>query len=114
MLLVEDDPATAGALHSILSRKGWVVTVAGTLAEALVQIRQPPPDWVVLDLMLPDGDGLALLRKIRSDRLDVRVAVTTGSADGSQLDAVLELGPELFLTKPIDLLDLLNGLSGCA
>ena len=108
--MVEDDPATSAALRSILARKGWEVAVASTLAEALGLLRSPL-DWVVLDLMLPDGDGLALLRKIRSERLSIRVAVTTGSMDVSQLDAVVALGPELFLSKPIDLPELLRGLA---
>lgn len=115
MLLVEDDPATAGALRAILSRKGWAVEVAGTLAEALGLVgRAPPPDWLVLDLMLPDGDGVSLLRKIRADGLTVRVAVTTGSADRSRLDAVAALRPDLFLSKPIDLGELLGAMAGGA
>jgi DNA-binding response OmpR family regulator len=108
--LVEDDPATSGALRVILGRKGWQVVVVSTVAEALALLDGPSFRWLVLDLMLPDGDGTALLRKIRDERLDTRVAVTTGSSDAARLRAVTELRPELFLVKPIDLPALLQGL----
>ncbi len=84
--------------------------VAGTLGEAL-RLTRPALDWVVLDLMLPDGDGVTLLKKIRSEKLAIRVAVTTGSADMTRLRTVADLAPEMFLTKPIDLPQLLEGLA---
>jgi DNA-binding response OmpR family regulator len=107
LLLVEDDLATSSALRSILGRRGWVVDVAGTLAEALSLLDpQRLPAWVMLDLMLPDGDGLTVLRKIRADGLDVKVVVSTAASDRQRLDAVSRLAPDLVLCKPIDLSEL--------
>ena len=107
--MVEDDRATSNALRRIFLRKGWDVVHATTVAEALTLL-DPRPDCVILDLMLPDGDGTAVLQAIRSHHLPIRVAVTTGASDPIRLKAVAQLGPEVLLRKPIDLADLLRGL----
>lgn len=110
MLLVEDDPATSKALSAICRRRGWDVRVAATLEETW-PILTEKPDVVVLDLMLPDGDGLDILSRVREDNLPTRVVVTTGSHDPERLHAVLALEPDLFLTKPINLQELLDGVA---
>jgi DNA-binding response OmpR family regulator len=110
--LVEDDRPTAKAMLALLTRAGWEVTVARTLAEALARLDASTPDWVVLDLMLPDGDGTALLQRVRREGIRTRVAVTTGSIDAHRLHTVAQLGPDLFLTKPIRIADLFKVLNG--
>jgi CheY-like chemotaxis protein len=100
--LVEDDPATRKALLGILDRQGWEVWGASTLAEALSLVARDP-DCVVLDLMLPDGEGTAVLEKIRAEGRRALVVVTTGSIDTVRLDCALRLKPAALLTKPIDL-----------
>ncbi len=109
LLLVEDDLATSHSLRAFLTRKGWDVQVAETLAEGFRHLENSP-EWLILDLMLPDGDGTSLLKKVRDEKLNVRVAVTTGSSDSTRLGKVNELLPDLFLTKPIDLDALFEGL----
>ena len=111
LLLVEDDPSTASAMRRILKRWGWDVTVAETVAAAVQYLRgSSPPQCVVLDLMLPDGDGTNVLRLIRRQGIATRVIVTSGSSDPSRLGEVASLKPELFLAKPIDLNALYKGL----
>ena len=68
------------------------------------------PEYVVLDLMLPDGDGVVLLRAIRAGGRPTRVAVTTGSIEKARLASVRLLKPDVLLFKPITLEDLLRGL----
>jgi DNA-binding response OmpR family regulator len=102
VLLVEDDPATARALRSILARRGWSVQVASTVAEAS-PLLDPAPAWLLLDLMLPDGDGTVILRRVREERLCTRVIITTGSSDRERLREVRALLPDLLLSKPIKL-----------
>ena len=109
VLLVEDDPATSKALSAICRRRGWDVTVAATLAETWPVLTQTP-DVVVIDLMLPDGDGLDILSRVRAENIPARVVVTTGSSDPARIRAVRALAPDLFLTKPINLQDLLDGM----
>jgi DNA-binding response OmpR family regulator len=109
VLLVEDDPATSKALTGLLGRRGWDVRNVSTIADAL-RLLEWNPDCLVLDLMLPDGDGTVILAKIRAENLPIRVAVTTGSSDAIRLNRALNLKPEVLLTKPVNLAELLEGL----
>jgi CheY-like chemotaxis protein len=110
LLLVEDDRATYTALRGILTLRGWQVAVATTLAEAIRAV-QDRPDAVVLDLMLPDGDGLAVLQQIRRTASEIPVVVTTGTVDDTRLAAVRRLEPAALLRKPIVVADLLKAIS---
>ena len=109
ILIVEDDHATYSALRSILTHYGYEVLLATTVAEADALL-DTLPDVMVLDLMLPDGDGASLLRRVRDERLPVRVSVTTGMDDPEHLRQVQRLEPEFLLKKPIDLDQLLRTL----
>jgi len=104
LLIVEDDVAMRTVWQVVFSQRGWDVTVAVTLAEGLAAL-DPPPDYLILDLRLPDGGGEAILRKVRDDKLKTRVAVTTGSDNRDQLRLVKSLGPEAFFEKPINVAD---------
>jgi CheY-like chemotaxis protein len=114
ILLIEDDRATHNALRALFTRRGWEVTVVTTIAEALPRLDgtwpDPPPDVVILDLMLPDGDGTAILRHVVAAALPTRMIVTTGSNDPARLAAVEKLHPDALLRKPIDLPTLLRHL----
>jgi len=105
LLVVEDDSSTRNALRRIFIHKGWRVLVASNVAEGMAQL-EPPPDCVILDLMLPDAGGEVILRKIRDDRLPTRVAVCTGTHDPARLKEVAELAPDALLRKPIELDDI--------
>jgi len=100
MLLVEDDRTTCDLLCSIFAHHGWEVEVATTVADGLARL-DPPPDLLVLDLSLPDGDGTELLRQVRSAHLPTCVAVTTGY-DPARLRAVSQWAPDALLQKPIE------------
>jgi DNA-binding response OmpR family regulator len=108
--VVEDDAVTAMALRTILRRSGWEVEVAATVAEAM-RLLHNSPSAIVLDLMLPDGDGAMILEFVRKSKAAIRVAVTTGASDPDRLARLAELSPDLVLRKPIDLGALLRGLN---
>jgi DNA-binding response OmpR family regulator len=102
MMIVEDDPATRRAFGAAFSRSGWVVRTAATVAEALDLLgRGPEPDGMILDLILPDGDGLDVLRRVRDAGLRARVAVCTGTSDPMLLMRARALKPDLLLIKPV-------------
>ena len=109
MLIVEDDAVSASALRSILTRKGCDVLAASSVAEA-VPLLARPLDVLLLDLMLPDGDGAAVLRELRKRPTTIRVVVTTSLADPARLREVQDLRPHRVLRKPIDLVDLLDAI----
>jgi DNA-binding response OmpR family regulator len=107
VLLVEDDLVTASALIAILKRRGFDVLLATTVAQGMAMLAREPA-YVVLDLMLPDGDGISLLQHVREQHLPVRVLVTTAVSDPGRLAAVRGLAPDVVMQKPIDLHDLLK------
>lgn len=101
-LVVEDDNSTCTALALIVSHLGHEVDSARTLKEAFAKLGWNP-SFVILDLMLPDGNGIELLRRIKAEDLPIRVAITTGMDEPTFLAEVAALGPQVFLRKPIDL-----------
>ena len=102
LLVVEDDTTTREALRRIFKLKGWTVSVASTVEEGL-SLLDPPPQFVILDLMLPDQGGEVLLAKIRSDGMPTRVAICTGVNDPARIAALSALRPDGILQKPVEL-----------
>jgi DNA-binding response OmpR family regulator len=101
VLVVEDDPACGEVLRRALAHRGWVVTVARTVAEAMESLN-PPPHCILLDLVLPDGPGEDVLRKVREQHLPTNVAVCTGTDDPVRLALVKGMDPAALFLKPID------------
>ncbi len=99
VLLIEDEDSISEPLAAALQREGFAPAVAGTMAEGLESFRTHPPDLLLLDVMLPDGDGRDALRQIRSTS---RTPVIMLTARGDEMDRVigLELGADDYVTKP--------------
>jgi DNA-binding response OmpR family regulator len=98
-LVVEDDSSSRRALTLLLKLRGFHASYATTQAEALRCLAEHPL-CVLLDLMLPDGNGAEVLAHIRRHRLPIRVAVTSGAANWeSLLDGVR---PDAYFAKPLD------------
>ncbi len=107
VLVVEDEPVLAEVVGRALERAGMAVTLARSCSEARAALAQRTPDLVILDLKLPDGDGLALLRELRRATLPPTVpviAVTAGFVTRSELR---RNGVQAFLPKPYDVRHLL-------
>lgn len=104
ILVVDDEPAIVRAVRANLSRHGFRVDVATTGQEAL-EHAQARPDLILLDLGLPDGDGLEVIRSIR-EQSDTPIIVL--SARGAEREKVraLDLGADDYLTKPFGLEEL--------
>jgi two-component system, OmpR family, response regulator len=107
ILLVEDEPEMADTLRKVLEKERFIVDSAGDLATAEKTIDHDLHDLVILDRTLPDGDGLALMRKLRTGATHVPVIVL--SARGSLADRVhgLDQGADDYLPKPFALEELL-------
>ena len=101
ILIVDDDKASSETLRRLLVHRGWVVTVAECVTEALTKL-DPPPLCVLLDLMLPDGDGEEILRKVREEGLATKVVVCTGTVDPVRLAFVKGMDAVALFQKPID------------
>ncbi len=99
VVVIDDDPHVRRFLRATLTGHGHVVHEATTVAEGLAAIVDHHPVIVLLDLGLPDGDGLTLLRSVRADS---KVPVIVLSARGQEGDkvAALDSGADDYLTKP--------------
>jgi CheY-like chemotaxis protein len=109
VLLVEDDVPSANALRVILTMHGCEVVIARTLEQGLDLLRTNPT-VIILDMMLPDGDGIEILIRVREANLPIKVAVTTAICDPSRLTAIRRYKPDGILSKPLDLGELLRAI----
>ena len=96
---MEDERSIAEPFARMLGREGFVATVAATAAGALEAFDREPPDLVLLDLNLPDGDGRDVARELRSRS---RVPIIMLTARGTETDRVvgLEIGADDYVVKP--------------
>ncbi len=99
VLFVEDEESISGPFSSALAREGFDPVVAGSLADARAELARGMPDLVLLDLMLPDGDGRDLARELRASS---EVPIIMLTARGTELERVvgLELGADDYVVKP--------------
>jgi len=109
LLLVEDDPRLADMLSEYLGEAGFRVTVAGLGATALAHLSGTEFDAVILDLMLPDMDGLDVCRQVRTAS-DTPVLMLTARGDAIDRIVGLELGADDYLPKPFEPRELLARL----
>jgi two-component system, OmpR family, response regulator CpxR len=102
LLLIDDDQELCELLTSWLSQEGFHVRACHDGLSARKALSESSPDAVVLDVMLPDGSGLELLKQLRNDHPDLPVLML--SARGEPLDRILglELGADDYLAKPCD------------
>lgn len=102
ILIVEDEPDIAELIEFHLSREGFPTRIAPSGRVAMDMIRREPPRLVVLDIMLPDLDGLEVCRRLRRDARLRRIPVILVTARGEESDVVtgLEVGAEDYITKP--------------
>jgi DNA-binding response OmpR family regulator len=109
LLLVDDDARLAAMLGDYLRGHGYEVDVAGTLAAGRGQLQRAPYDLLLLDLMLPDGDGLDLTRELRADGATRHLPLLMLTARGEPMDRVvgLEIGADDYLPKPFEPRELL-------
>jgi two-component system phosphate regulon response regulator OmpR len=112
LLLVDDDTRLTGLVGDYLRAQGYDVDAAGSLAAGRERLRAGGYDALVLDLMLPDGDGLDLTRELRADPRTRRLPLLMLTARGEPMDRIvgLELGADDYLPKPFEPRELLARL----
>jgi two-component system response regulator HydG len=101
LLLVDDDAAVLRAIGEYFERTGYEVWREATGEQGLETFRRVRPDVVLLDLHLPDANGLVVLERLRSD--NASVILLTGQGDIETAVRAMQLGAENFLTKPVDM-----------
>lgn len=113
ILIVDDDTDTLSTLCTLVEQEGFSTTGASSLAEARQCIAQQKPDVVLLDLVLPDGDGMDLFQDVES-RASMEIVLVTGHASIETSVQALRLGAADYLIKPINIKQLKSVLSRIA
>jgi CheY-like chemotaxis protein len=113
ILIAEDEAITRLALRQLLESEGYHCAEAADGREAVDIARQQPPRLLLLDLMMPELDGFAVARQLRSNRATrgVRILLLTGRNDRSARAEARRTHCELMLTKPLDFDGLLDVIS---
>ncbi len=109
LLLIDDDHRLAAMVGDYLSGHGFEVDAAGTLADGRARLAGAAYEALILDLMLPDGDGLDLTRELRADARTRRLPLLMLTARGEPTDRIvgLEIGADDYLPKPFEPRELL-------
>ncbi|HRA04116.1 MAG TPA: response regulator transcription factor, partial [Arachnia sp.] len=112
ILTVDDEPSLIELLSMAMRYEGWEVHTASTGTDAVRVAREAQPDALVLDMMLPDFDGLEVMRRIRAEQPDVPVIFLTARDGVSDRVAGLTAGGDDYVTKPFSLEEVIARLRG--
>jgi two-component system OmpR family response regulator len=112
VLVVDDEPSLAELLASVLRYEGWEIRTAADGASAVRAAREFKPDAVVLDIMLPDFDGLEVMRRVRAGSPHVCVLFLTARDAVEDRVAGITAGGDDYVTKPFSLEEVLARLRG--
>lgn len=104
--VVEDDPDFRELLRDVLQRAGWTVDLADDGIAALSRIRRVIPDLIILDLMMPNLDGVEVLKLLRSTEVGRQIPVVV--ATGTRVDDAVRDLASAVLVKPFDIQELLR------
>ncbi|MGC9993520.1 MAG: response regulator transcription factor [Candidatus Cybelea sp.] len=107
VLVLEDEPLIVEVLESYLRAGGFETTLCGTVAEAFAALARSQPDVMILDVSLPDGSGLDVLRETRASGSLLPTIVLTARGEESDRIVGLELGADDYVTKPFSPRELL-------
>lgn len=106
ILVVDDEPSIVDSVATVLRYEGFEVDVAHSGRIALQKAQEVRFDLIVLDVMLPDLDGLEVTRRIRSDGLDIPVLFLTAKTDVEDRVAGLTVGGDDYVSKPFSLMEI--------
>ncbi|GAA3863682.1 response regulator transcription factor [Tessaracoccus defluvii] len=112
VVAVDDEPSLIELLSMAMRYEGWDVHTATTGTEAVRVAREVRPDALVLDMMLPDFDGLEVMRRVRTEQPDVPVIFLTARDGVADRIAGLTAGGDDYVTKPFSLEEVIARLRG--
>ena len=112
ILAVDDEPSLIELLAMAMRYEGWDVHTASSGTDAVKAAREVQPDALVLDMMLPDFDGLEVMRRVRTEQPDVPVIFLTAKDGVSDRIAGLTAGGDDYVTKPFSLEEVIARLRG--
>src|SRR5690554_1443569 len=102
LLLVDDDQPFLNRLERAMDKRGFIVSVADSVAAGLAAVKAGPPAFAVVDLRLEDGNGLEVVSALHEKRPDARAVVLTGYGNIATAVTAVKLGAVDYLAKPSD------------
>jgi len=110
VLVVEDDLMNMRLAQHILEVEGHTVLKAATAHEALAQVESTLPDLILMDVQLPDMDGMTVVRILRENAItrDIIILALTACAMKGDRERMLRMGCDGYISKPIDIQDFIN------
>ncbi|MPY81466.1 MAG: response regulator, partial [Actinophytocola sp.] len=110
VLVVDDEPEIRDLLTDLLKEEGYAVRTAESAATATAAIQKDLPDLVMMDVQLPDQDGIALLKQLKRDHSELEIIVMTAFGGSSTAIKAMEHGAYDYVTKPFEIDDLIATL----
>ena len=109
ILVVEDEAPIREMLCFVLEQKGYETVEAEDYADGLAKVREPYPELIVLDWMMPGGSGIQFLKQLKQDEMTRQIPVVMLTARGEEEDKVrgLEAGADDYITKPFSTQEML-------
>ena len=107
ILVVDDEPSIRRLLHTGLGTQGYTIVEAENARHAVERLATNKPDLIVLDLGLPDRNGLELLRDLREGGIEIPVVILSSRTDELGIVQALELGADDYVTKPFSMNELI-------
>ncbi|HID52125.1 MAG TPA: response regulator [Anaerolineae bacterium] len=103
VLIVDDEQMTRSLLRMMLQREDYRIYEAGDGVEALTAVHQYRPDLILLDVMMPNMDGLTVCKRLREDvkTADMPIILLSAKTQSSAIREGLQAGADLYLTKPV-------------
>jgi len=102
LLIVDDDRPFLNRLAKAMSSRGFSVSIAETVSDALAFVRNDPPTFAIIDMRLSDGNGLDVITELKLQRPEARGIILTGYGNISSAVIAVKLGAFDYLAKPVD------------
>jgi len=114
LIIVDDNPDVCHIVDYVARRCGYRVTLAHTMTEAIARLDSEAVDGLILELILPDGSGLDIVHYVRRKNPHMPILATASTSGGFTMGKALEEGVNIFITKPIAVDELIQGLGKMA
>lgn len=111
VLIIDDETDICFLLSAILTNSGYITQYAHSLKDGLDKINEHPPDVILLDVNLPDGNGLDFVPVIKKHYSDSRLVIMSAHTTAAEIKDVMNLGADSFLSKPISKKELMEILA---
>lgn len=108
ILIVDDEVGIVDEIRDFLTEEGYEVQTADTVKAGIAMVTSFRPDVLIVDMKLPDASGIDVLRVCRAELPNTKTLVVTGYVDQKVMDEAENMGRDMFLQKPFDLVTLIE------